>query len=187
MSIPRELSHIIGDAVWEKDTIGCSDSSIYRLKGIAGGGNAYLKAQRKTHIDDLKREKDILNWLQDRLPVPEVLYFDELDEIEYLLMTEIPGLNCAHEGFRRDPEEPVKTLAKDLRMIHDLDISECPFNRNLDIALNEALQRVEAGLVDEDDLRPENMGRKGRDIYEELVRTRPLEWVYRLGPSGSGR
>jgi len=161
--------------VREKDTMGCSNSSIYRLKGIAGGGNAYLKAQRKTGIDDPKREYDILNWLQGRLPVPEVLYFDELDEMEYLLMTEIQGLNCAHEGFRRNPEEPVRILAKGLRMIHDLDISECPFNRNLGIALSEALQRVKAGLVDEDDLQPENMGRQGRDIYEELVRTRPLE------------
>jgi aminoglycoside phosphotransferase len=175
MSIPKELMDIIKDAVWEKDTMGCSDSSIYKLKGIPGRGTAYLKAQRRTGIDDLRREKDIINWLQGRLPVPEVLYFGELNATDYLLMTEIPGLNCADSSLRIAPEEMAGILAKGLRMIHDVDVSECPFNRNLDITLNEALQRVEAGLVDENDLEPGNMGRKACDIYDELIRTRPLD------------
>jgi len=33
MSIPKEITDIIEDAVWEKDAIGCSNSSVYRLIG----------------------------------------------------------------------------------------------------------------------------------------------------------
>lgn len=109
--------------MWEEDTIGCSNASVYRLMGIPDKGNAYLKAKRKTDIDDLKRENDILNWLQGRLPVPEVLYFGDLDETEHLLITEILGLNCADSSLGISPEEMAGILAKGMRMIHDLDIS----------------------------------------------------------------
>lgn len=174
-AISRELEGIIGGAVWERDAMGCSSSAVYRLKGISTGGNAYLKVQRRTCFEDLRHEKEILDWLCNRLPVPQVLRFSECGEMQYLLMTEIPGSNCVACMSERDLEEVVTMLAGGLRMIHSLDISECPFDRRLDVVLGEALGRVEAGVVDEADLEPENTGRAARDIYDELVATKPLK------------
>lgn len=173
--IPEELGGIIGGAVWERDTMGRSCSAVYRLKGIPNSTNAYLKVQRRTGFDDLRREKEILDWLCYRLPVPQVLHFSECGEMQYLLMTEAPGLNCVDCTAECDLEEVVRRLAGGLRMIHSLDISECPFDRRLDVVLGEALGRVEVGVVNEADLEPENTGRAARDIYDELVATKPLE------------
>ncbi len=173
--IPGELGGIIGGAVWERDAMGCSSSAVYKLRGISTGGNAYLKVQRRTDFENLRHEKEILHWLFGRLLVPQVLRFIECGEMQYLLVTEITGSNCVDCMSERDLEEVVRTLAGGLRMIHSLDISECPFDRRLDVVLGEALGRVEAGVVDEADLEPENTGRAARDIYDELVATKPLE------------
>ncbi|NLH88198.1 MAG: aminoglycoside 3'-phosphotransferase [Firmicutes bacterium] len=175
VAIPRELERIIGGAVWERDTMGCSSSAVYKLRGISTGGNAYLKVQRRTDFENLRHEKEILHWLSGHLLVPQVLRFIECDEMQYLLVTEIPGLNCVDCMSERDLEEVVRMFAGGLRMIHSLDIPECPFDRRLDVVLGEALDRVEAGVVDEADLEPENTGRAARDIYDELVATKPLE------------
>jgi aminoglycoside phosphotransferase len=65
----------------------------------------------------------------------EVLYFGELDETEYLLMTETLGHHCADRSLKRAREEIMGSLARGLRMINDVDILECPFYRRLERGL----------------------------------------------------
>jgi len=59
-------------------------------------------------------------------------------------------------------------------MVHSVDVTDCPFRRPLDMVLAEAKQRVELGLVDTEDLQPENYGRSAQAILEQLINTRPL-------------
>ena len=113
--IPEELGGIIGGAVWERDTMGCSCSAVYRLKGIPNSANAYLKVQRRTGFDDLRREKEILDWLCYRLPVPQVLHFSQCGEMQYLLMTENTG-RAARDIY--DELVATKPLEEDLVFTH---------------------------------------------------------------------
>ena len=86
--IPRELERIIGGAVWERDTMGCSSSAVYKLRGISTGGNAYLKVQRRTDFENLRHDREILHWLFGRLLVPQVLRFVECGEMAALFFHE---------------------------------------------------------------------------------------------------
>jgi aminoglycoside phosphotransferase len=174
--VPEELRQLLEAAHLERDAIGMSRAAIYRVSGLPQWGTAYLKVEECTEEDDLLREKQVLEWLRGRLPVPQVLYFDELDGTQFLLISEIAGLHAAaEEHFVSEAAitAMIRALARGLRRVHALDFRECPFRRDLDVVLAEAQERVERGLVDSSELERENMGRDPREILQELQDTRP--------------
>ncbi len=174
--VPEELRQLLEAAHLERDAIRMSRAAIYRVSGLSQWGTAYLKVEECTEEDDLLREKQVLEWLRGRLPVPQVLYFDELDGTQFLLISEIAGLHAAaEEHFVSEAAitAMIRALARGLRQVHALDFRECPFRRDLDVVLAEAQERVERGLVDSSELERENMGRDPREILQELQDTRP--------------
>jgi aminoglycoside phosphotransferase len=173
LSMPAHIAEIIGNGILSRNTVGCSASAAYRVQGLAGGGNAYLKILKAVEDDDLRREHDVLKWLISRLPVPRVLSFAQEGLTQYLLMTETPGSSAADEVQTTEPEQVISQLAEALRAVHDVDISACPFDMRLDVRLAEARARIDSGLVDEGDFEGVNMGRSAVDIYRELIATRP--------------
>ncbi len=173
--LPVSLSRLLSGAHFVKDTIGCSSSAVFKICGLPDVGDAYLKVMELSAGEDLLREKAVLDWLQGQLPVPKILHFTEEAGMQYLLISAIPGLGAENEHFLSPENAPemVRVLARGLRLIHSLDISGCPFPRDLDVMLAEARRQVEFGLVDTDNLQPENMGRDPEDILQELVAKRP--------------
>jgi aminoglycoside phosphotransferase len=169
--LPASLSRLLAGARFAKDTIGCSTSAVFKVCGLPEVGDAYLKVVEPVAGEDLLREKAVLDWLQGRLPVPRVLYFIEQFEIQYLLISAIPGLGAENEYFLSTDNTPgmVRELARGLRQIHSLDIGDCPFPRHLDTMLAEAGRRVELGLVSPYDFQPKNTSRAPEDILQELM------------------
>jgi len=175
ISLPASIAEIVGNGTLLRDTVGCSASAVFRVQGLAGGGNAYLKILEAVEDDDLLRERDVLKWLTSRLPVPRVLHFAQEGQTQYLLMTEAPGSSAADEVQTTEPEQVVGRLAEALRVVHRVDISACPFDMRLDVKLVEARARIDSGLVDDADFEGVNMGRSAMDIYRELIATRPSD------------
>lgn len=172
--LPDELRDLIGTGETEINNVGCSGAVVIHLKEIAAFGRpAYLKFKEYDPIESLEYEVGVLRWLQGKLPVPEVLYYNRIANIEYLLMSEIEGEDCSDEVMRAQPKHTVRQLAYGLKQIHSLDISDCPLDQRLDVKLEKARQRVELGLVDEEDFDEERTGRTARDVYELTVARRP--------------
>lgn len=174
-SLPEDLRGLLENGHLIEDTLGRSSSHVFRVKRLPGVGNAYLKMQQANEDDDLRRERDVLEWLRSRLPVPEVLYFGQRGAMQYLLISEIPGANAADRTFTRvnAAADMVKALAQGLRQTHAVDITGCPFDRRLDVVLVEAELRVERGLVDTANVQPENLGQIPEGILRRLRTTRP--------------
>jgi len=173
LSMPADIAEIIGNGILSRNTVGCSASAVYRVQGLAGGGNAYLKILKAVEDDDLRREHDVLKWLNSRLPVPRVLGFAQEGLTQYLLMTETPGSSAEDEVQTTESEQVISRLAEALHVVHGVNISACPFDMRLDVKLAEARARIDSGLVDEGDFEGANKGRSAMDIYRELVATRP--------------
>ncbi len=57
-------------------------------------------------------------WLQGRLPVPDVVALDPVGEQEALLMSAVPGTNLAVLAKRLSPDKIVEMLATALRSFH---------------------------------------------------------------------
>jgi aminoglycoside phosphotransferase len=68
-----------------------------------------------------------LQWLQGRLPVPEVVAFEPVGDQEALLMSAVPGTNLAVLAKRLSPGKIVEMLASALRTFHSVNPGGCPF------------------------------------------------------------
>lgn len=169
-NLPQELQKIISGYDWQEITLGESGAQVFFLQGKH---NFYLKTAPIPPEFSLLPEKQRLEWLQGKLPVPELLYFGCDESREYLLTAEINGLPASEPIFQEDMARLVEVLATGLRLLHSLPIADCPFDRTLNAVLVEAEQRVQAGLVDESDFDEERLGRTAVEIYQELVTTRP--------------
>jgi aminoglycoside phosphotransferase len=169
--IPENLSKIINACSWRKIAIGQSESNTFLLVGTSF--NLYLKIQSVNAVESLFDEKLHLEWLQGKLPVPEVVYYDKDEKNEYLLITEILGVNASDRSFEKMLPQLMKQLAIGLRAVHEMNIAGCPFNQSLEIKIQEAKSRVENNLVDEDDFDESRQGMKSKDLLYELLTKLP--------------
>lgn len=170
--VPVKFSKWINGYEWERITIGMSGAKTFLLKG---NPNYYLKIQRQHIGEPLRMEKDKLDWLQGKLEVPEVVYYEDDGEYEYLLMTELKGNDASDPIHRSNFDQVVKLLAQGLRKIHSISIDDCPFEQTLNVKLTEAHKRVEQNLVDESDFDEVRKGMKADKLFQELIDNRPHE------------
>ncbi|MBM7571686.1 APH(3') family aminoglycoside O-phosphotransferase [Aquibacillus albus] len=170
--IPQTLAKFTNGYKWKQITIGQSDAMTFLLRGTTY--NQYLKIQPNNSVESLYKEKERLEWLQGKVSVPEVLYYDKDEVNEYLLITEIKGINASDKSYETNLPFTMKLLAIGLKTLHSLSIEGCPFNQKLDVKMEEAKNRVENGLVDEEDFDNERKDLKARELFEELISKKPI-------------
>lgn len=78
---------------------------------------------------DLLGEKDRLDWLEGKLPVPKVINWQDNNEQQKLIMSCIEGEDLALLSKKISKEELVKLLANTLQLIHSVDTTNCPFGK----------------------------------------------------------
>ncbi|HET7579991.1 MAG TPA: APH(3') family aminoglycoside O-phosphotransferase [Bacillales bacterium] len=171
-TLPERLIEKIGDAVLEKDTLGMSEASVFKVIGREAGESFYLKAAVSA-TERLEEEAEVLGWLKGKLPVPEVLYYGEHGETEYLLLSEITGRQAADPGVLANPHELGRLMAEGLKMIHEVGISECPFDQTLETKIAIARCHVHNGLVCEDDFQEEYQGHDPVELLRRVEKERP--------------
>ncbi len=169
---PHELRIEIQKYKWKQITTGKSGAYTYLLYDKEEK-NRYLKIIPRKLEMSVEREVEVLKWLEGKLPAPRVLVFTNDSQYQYLLMTEVEGTPSSDPIFRNDVAILVRLLAKGLRMIHSINIKNCPFDQSLSTKIKEAEYRVINGLVDEDDFDPIRKGMKAVDLFQELMATKP--------------
>lgn len=169
--LPAELSRLVNGYEWRRITLGLSPSHTYLLTGASH--NLYIKIQSITAAESLHREKERLLWLQGKLTVPEVVYFGQDDANEFLLMTEIEGINASDKSYESMLPTLMQQLAIGLRIVHGVPVEGCPFDQTLNAKIVEARRRVEQQLVDEEDFDRQREGRTAEDLAEELLQLKP--------------
>lgn len=172
VTLPENLSKMTNRYIWRRITIGHSESKTYLLTGTSV--NLYIKIQSLTAVESLFNEKERLEWLQGKLPVPEVVYFGKDDFNEYLLITEIAGVNASEKSFEMMLPALMKQLAIGLREVHEIKIDNCPFNQRLESKIEEARKRVQSKLVDEEDFDQIRLGLTAEELLKELLLKRPM-------------
>jgi len=97
-------------------------SKVFKLH--AANGNYFLKIGA-----GLEKERERLEWLQGKLPVPKVVGFTKIDDKGTLLLSAIEGKNLAALSKEWPPEKVVEKLAKVLLKFHATDAKNCPFGK----------------------------------------------------------
>ena len=162
MTIPEAIQRHTDGKKFICDDIGKSDSSIYIYDDMV------LKADR--NIQNAEICIKVTEWLDGRLPVPEIIEHEVHDGISYLLMTRIKGQMACDPYFMERPQELYGHLAESIRKLWSIDISDCPVDRNIGAELREAEYRVENGLVNMSLCEPETFGKGGFRDPQDLLK-----------------
>jgi aminoglycoside phosphotransferase len=157
--------------LWEKIMLGESEANTFLLRG--NENNLYLKVQSINSFESLYMEKERLQWLQGKLPVPMVVLYDKDESNEYLLITEVAGVNASDNLHSSNVPLMIREIAMGLRMVHAVNIGDCPFHYGLDIRLEQARERVHKQLVDEEDFDDVRKGQKAVNLFVQLISQKP--------------
>jgi aminoglycoside phosphotransferase len=170
---PQILVEAVAGCIWQPILTGLSTAQVFRLEQQTGG-KLYLKiAPQERAGFGLFAEKQNLDWLSGKLPVPEVRLFAANDSLEYLLTSEIAGHAASEDSLKTHMTQVVEQLVVGLKLIQSLVIDDCEFDMRLDRTIREAWRSVEMGLVDESDFDDERIGRSAEDLFQELVAIKP--------------
>lgn len=161
---------------WARDNVGESGGAVYRLHSKAGAPDLFLKHGCDTIAGDITDEMVRLRWLAEYVPVPAVKSFVTTPGEAWLLMTAIPGRTAyqileAHFDARIGV---VDSLARFLRRLHAIPVSNCPFNSDHAYRLARARERIDAGLVEEDDFDDEREGWTAEQVWQAMQRMLPI-------------
>ncbi len=167
--LPDTIKSLIGEEEYKLDEMGMSDSTVILFL------DKVLKIQ--TINQESENEHNVMAWLQNKLPVPKILGFTRDEKRNYLLMTKVPGKMACDSKYLNNPEHLITLLTNALRMLWELDISNCPYNNNLDKKLPMARYNVENNLVDIDNAEKNTFGENGFKNPKHL-----LEWLYNNKP-----
>lgn len=162
---------LVADCTWTPIGVGESRSDVYRLDG--SGRVAYLKASPVSPVAELLAERERLDWLRGRLPVPQVLGYAAEGGLEFLLLSEIPGIDTSSSALDMEGQDQARLLARGLRMVHDVPIRDCPFDMTLGQILPRASSNLELGLVDEKEFDLERAGKSPEALLRQLVSSQP--------------
>lgn len=173
-SLPAALQDLIAGRAWHENRVGLSSMRVFRLDADgAGEPGLYLKIST-SDASDLRLERDRLNWLRGKLPLPEVRFFEDGVDRQIMLMTAIPGLPSFDARFEAaHAPRVIELLADGLRRIHALDIGDCPFDATQTALFKRAFANIAAGRVDVDGFDGLYAGRTAEDLLAEALATRP--------------
>lgn len=118
----------------------------------------------------VKKQIQLMQWLEGKLPVPRVLEHEEENGKGYLLMSKMGGeMSCAAQ-YLEQPEALLEALAQGMKLLWKVDTKDCPRLRDPETLLKEAGRQLEEGLVDLDNAEPETFGENGFADPEELLK-----------------
>ncbi len=170
--LPPDLQVLLAGGIWQTISSGASGALIFRIVRPDGPA-CYLKMAAPPLDEELLAEKQRLEWLQGRLPVPEIDAFYADSRRTCLLLSEIPGLEACDAAFAQDIPTVVRLLAQGLRLIHQLEIVACPFDQRLTQRMALAKRRVQAGVIDESDFDEQRKGMHADELFQVLLKRRP--------------
>jgi kanamycin kinase len=95
-------------------------SNVYHLQ--VPNGDYFLKIGK-----ELSKERERLEWLENKLPVPKVIGFTTIENKDALLLSAIEGKNLAKLCKEWSADQVADSLADALRRFHSADTQNCPF------------------------------------------------------------
>lgn len=164
-SVPEKVRNMVSGKNFRIDDTGKSGSMVM----------IYDDSVLKIMPAGMESEETVqmVRWLTGKLPVPEVLAFEQDEEKQYLLMSKVPGTMSCDPYYLENPDEMVTVLADTLKLLWSIDISDCPRDCGLEQELQKAKRQVDEHLYDLEDAEPETFGEDGFKNPEEL-----LAWLY---------
>ena len=133
-TLPEAIRRYTAQSPRQTDHIGRSNAQVMLYPDFV------LKIRPDTAL--AHRERTLLQWLNVRIPAPEIIASVQENGKDYLLMTRLPGRMLCDEIYLDDPHSLCTLLSEGMRLLHTADGTGCPVNRRLSVILNECEARL---------------------------------------------
>jgi len=179
-NFPQILKEKYYDYTIIKDTEGWSPAQVYKLE--KNSDVLFLKQSnaifnRTTY--NVKREKDIIEWLSQRLGTPEIIHYEESKEFNSLLMTHVGGISLENYKSTITIEEYIDFYIEIIKQIHSISIDQCPHNNCIDNRLYELKYLINNDLADIDsnnwEKETRNRFKTCHDLFDYINTNKPEE------------
>lgn len=171
MLLPKKIQSIIGDKPYSIDNIGKSDSQVICFEDMV------LKIENQH--EESNNEFAMLNWLYNKIPVPKILCYEQMNHVNYMLMSRVEGQMLCSMEFLEQPQKLIKAIANGLKKLWSVDITDCPYNNCIDNKLRLAENRINNDLCGMEDVEPDTYGERGfktpYDLFHWLKENKPAE------------
>lgn len=161
IKVPAKIQEFIDNKPYTIDNIGMSGNQVLIFD------NMVLKME--DNMTSVAEQVLLMKWLDGKLEVPKVIAYEEWNGKSFLLMSKIEGKMSCDIYYLEHPEILLDALVCGLKMLWEVDVSECPRVRDLDHVLKDARLQVENGLVDLDNVEPETFDENGFKNPMELL------------------
>lgn len=176
------LRHLNSDQPieWQMDEVGLSSAQVWRGASQKTAAVWYLKQQATPCLpsDSLLLEAQKLQYFSGLQLAPRAALVMAAAGQEHLL------LPCAEGVLLEDlvmsaadtasQTTAIQAYALILRQIHALPIDACPFSQRLADKIPLVQARIEAGLIDAEDVAAENPGHDVASLHREWLSLRPM-------------
>ena len=162
--LPDSIKKHIDCKAFKLDDIGMSGSQVLIFDDMV------LKIQPNS--PEARTECEMMSWMRRRVPVPEIIAHEIMNEQSFLLMSHVPGKMSCNLEYINDPDRLIDILCDGLRMLWNASTESCPVDASLDHQLAAAEYNVRNGLVDLGNVEPETFGENGFRNPEAL-----LDWL----------
>jgi aminoglycoside 3'-phosphotransferase-3 len=149
IEISNNLSNKLREYTVNKDEIGLSPSKVYKITG--SNETLYLKYSQNIYKSTtfcVGRETDVINWLNGKINVPKIIFSENYQGNDFMLMTELKGLMIEESNLSLSSY--VNYMVKALKELQSIDINNCPFDSNITFRLNELKYLLDNNLADTD-------------------------------------
>jgi aminoglycoside phosphotransferase len=117
----------------------------------------------------LSPELEKLEWLKEKINVPNVIDFSTLNDTDYLLMTEVNGIPCDEPNWRQKPKFLIDKLIQAIQILQSIDFTNCSFHYYWKEQIEEAKIKIDKGTLRTNNLSKKYQYQSIEKHYERLV------------------
>jgi aminoglycoside phosphotransferase len=169
--LPEAWSHALASSELAPITTGMSSAEVYRVHE-RDTPERFLKFARGDAAAALGREIECTKWLYSHsIRVPLVLMSFASADVAAAILSLLPGAQLTESGCA--PVAAVRAIARGLRRLHDLPVTDCPFDESTQVRLLRAREVIERGLVDGCEFDSRNRALSPHALYARVAAAVP--------------
>ena len=134
----------------EKITIGCSGKKVYKIRKKSKV--FYLKV-----ANHLSNESISLDYLKDKVIVPEKVFYEKYNGMSYLLTKSLNGIMLCDDYFDDHIMEGIDIIVEAFNALYNIDYSDCVIDETIPVKIKRIEENI--GLIKEEDIKKEILDR----------------------------
>ncbi|MBM4399248.1 MAG: aminoglycoside 3'-phosphotransferase [Candidatus Cloacimonetes bacterium] len=149
LKLPENMKELIKGLAYKSIWNGYV-ADVYRFADSKGKECYYLKRHKRRSNHNSLKERDVIDWLQGKLPVAEIAGFESDRSYHYLLLKPLAG-TPAHKLIRKIPEQRmIELMVKAMMQMHSISIEGNPFDETIIAKLGRIRYSIDKGYLRKD-------------------------------------